>query len=62
MKFSDELMPINKAHPYGCIYVKLFSEYIDKTNRRVTFEYIMLKGVNDDIVYARQLGTLSTWI
>ena len=32
------------------------SEYIDKTNRRVTFEYIMLKGVNDDIVYARQLA------
>lgn len=32
------------------IYVKLSVNILIKTNRRVTFEYIMLKGVNDDIV------------
>ena len=54
-EIRDELMPINKVHPMDDLR-EAISEYIDKTNRRVTFEYIMLKGVNDDIVYARQLA------
>lgn len=42
----SSLMPINKAYPLKDLIeeVKL---YIKKTNRRVTFEYIMLHGVND---------------
>ena len=35
----------NKVHPMDDLR-EAISEYIDKTNRRVTFEYIMLKGVN----------------
>ena len=31
-------------------------KYIEKTNRRVTFEYILLGGVNDSLVQARQLA------
>lgn len=32
--------------------------YIEKTNRRVSFEYVMLKGINDSDEYARQLADL----
>ena len=32
--------------------------YIFKTNRRVTFEYIMLKNINDDEKYAVELSAL----
>ncbi len=32
--------------------------YIQATNRRVTFEYVMLAGVNDDLSLAVQLGEL----
>ncbi len=42
----NKLMPINKAYSLD----KLLSSidyYIKKTNRRVTFEYLMLDGIND---------------
>lgn len=40
------IMPINKAYPIELL-IGAIKKYIAKTNRRVTFEYIMLKGVND---------------
>lgn len=33
-------------------------EYIQKTGRRVTFEYVLIDGVNDSIDHARALGRL----
>lgn len=54
-EIRDELMPINKVHPMDDLR-EAVSNYIDKTNRRVTFEYILLKDINDDIIYARQLA------
>lgn len=42
----DKIMPINKAYKIGDI-MDAVRDYIAKTNRRVTFEYILLKGVND---------------
>lgn len=54
-EIRDELMPINKAYPMDVLR-KTLADYIKKTNRRVTFEYILLKGVNDDITHARQLA------
>ena len=33
-------------------------EYINKTNRRVTFEYIMLDGINDKLENAVELSNL----
>jgi 23S rRNA (adenine2503-C2)-methyltransferase len=32
--------------------------YLDKTNRRITFEYAVVKDVNDSIEIARQLGNI----
>lgn len=42
----SSLMPINKAYPLKDL-IEEVKFYIKKTNRRVTFEYIMLHGVND---------------
>lgn len=54
-EIRDELMPINKAYPMDELR-KSLKYYIEHTNRRVTLEYILLKGVNDDIIHARQLA------
>lgn len=51
----DQLMPINKAYNMETLR-KSIAYYIEKTNRRVTFEYILLDGVNDSLVHARQLA------
>lgn len=53
----DQLMPINKAYPIEEL-VKAIRYYIEKTNRRVTIEYILLKGINDTIACADELATL----
>ena len=50
-------MPINKAYNIENILSSV-KEYIEKTNRRVTFEYILLKGVNDSKECALKLSNL----
>lgn len=54
-EIRSQLMPINSKYPLDDLR-KAVKEYIEKTNRRVTFEYIMLKDINDSIVCARQLS------
>ena len=54
-EIRNQLMPINKKYPMHKLRETL-AYYIQKTNRRVTLEYILLKGVNDDITHARQLA------
>ena len=56
-KVRDELMEINKAYPIEKL-IPAIRKYIEKTNRRVTFEYVMLKGINDKGEYARELSSL----
>jgi 23S rRNA (adenine2503-C2)-methyltransferase len=54
----DEIMPINKKWPLKEL-MKACREYPGATNaRRITFEYIMLKGVNDSDADARQLARI----
>jgi len=51
----DRIMPINKKYPLAEL-MKACAEYPGASNaRRITFEYIMLKGVNDSLADARQL-------
>ena len=50
-----QLMPINRAYPL----VKLLEAakfYVEKTNRRITFEYGLIKNVNDTVECANQLA------
>lgn len=42
----NKIMPINKAYNLDTVMTAI-SEYIAKTNRRVTIEYVMLNKVND---------------
>jgi len=56
-KLRTEIMKINRAYPLkelmeACRY------YLAKTNRRITFEYILLKDVNDHPEEALQLAEL----
>jgi len=56
-KIRDSIMNINKAYKIEDI-IEVIKYYISKTNRRVTFEYIMLKGVNDSLECAEELCKL----
>lgn len=53
----DYLVPINKKWPIKDVMSSV-KKYIDKTNRRVTIEYVLLKDVNDDPQKAHVLGEL----
>ena len=53
-KTRSEIMPANKNYPIEKI-LKAVDAYIKKTNRRVMFEYLMLKGVNDSDEHAKAL-------
>ena len=52
-----KLMPINKVYPLKEL-MKSIKYYINKTNRRITFEYIMLDNVNDREIDAIELSKL----
>ena len=51
------MMVINKAYPLEKL-MDAVDFYIEETNRRVTFEYIMLSHVNDRPEHAQQLADL----
>ncbi len=53
----SKLMPINKAYKISEV-MEALDYYIEKTNRRVTIEYIMLDGVNDTKECAYELISL----
>ena len=56
-EIRDKIMNINKVYRIEEV-IKVVKEYIKKTNRRVTFEYIMLSGVNDSVDNAIELSSL----
>jgi 23S rRNA (adenine2503-C2)-methyltransferase len=54
----DEIVPINKKYPIAEL-IEACRTYPGASNaRRITFEYVMLKGVNDSIADARALVKL----
>ncbi len=53
----SEIMPINRAYKIKDVMDAL-KIYYKKTNRRITFEYIMLDGVNDKEEHALELCKL----
>lgn len=58
---TDELrsqtMPINRKYPLAALLAAC-QDYIDATKRQVTFEYVLLSGVNDTPEHAQQLARL----
>lgn len=56
-EIRDKIMKINKVYKIEEL-IKVIKEYIKKTNRRVTFEYILLENVNDSNECAYELARL----
>ena len=56
-ELRNKIMPINKVYPLKELMDAL-KTYIKKTNRRLTFEYILLKDVNDHESDALELAKL----
>ena len=56
-ELRDKIMKVNRAYNIDDI-IKAVKEYISKTNRRVTFEYILLQDVNDSDECAIELANL----
>ncbi len=54
----DTLVPINRKHPIDELLTACW-HYLDEQNgRSITFEYVMLDGINDHPEHARQLARL----
>ncbi len=45
-ELRNELMPINKKYPLKEL-IKAVKYYVHKKKKRVTFEYVLIKGIND---------------
>jgi 23S rRNA (adenine2503-C2)-methyltransferase len=56
-ELRDQLVPINRQHPLGDL-LDACDEYAATTRRRLTFEYVMIDGVNASVDHARQLADL----
>lgn len=53
----NKIMPINKVYKIEQL-MDVLKEYTKKTNRRLTFEYILLEGINDTEECANKLSKL----
>lgn len=56
-EIRDMIMPINKAYPLD-VLIPVLKEYYNNTNRRITFEYVLLEGLNDSESCALELSKL----
>ena len=56
-ELRTQLMPINRAYPLEKL-MEAVKYYIKQTNRRITFEYGLIKNVNDAVECANQLADL----
>jgi 23S rRNA (adenine2503-C2)-methyltransferase len=53
----SELIPMSRKWGVGEV-MEAVREYLEKTGRRVTLEYLLLAGVNDEPRHAHELGQL----
>ena len=56
-ELRSSLMPINQAYPLKVLMAAI-KEYQKYSNRKITFEYILLKGINDQPEHVKQLAAL----
>ena len=57
-ELRDQIVPINKLHPINTLLDACWEYAAKRSNRFITFEYVMLRGVNDSLAHANQLVTL----
>jgi len=56
-ELRDELVPVNRRHPLGEL-IPAADRFAAETGRRVSYEWVLLAGVNDTERDARELGAL----
>ena len=49
------IMPVSVKYPYNDL-IKTLKSYTEKTGRRVTIEYVLMRGINDSIDDAKELA------
>ncbi|MBN2983495.1 23S rRNA (adenine(2503)-C(2))-methyltransferase RlmN [Cohnella algarum] len=54
-ELRSKLMPVNRRFPFSEV-IDACKYYIEKTGRRITFEYALIGGVNDRPEHAEELG------
>ena len=52
------IMPINEKYPIQTV-LKAFQKYCHSTGRRITVEYVLLKGINDSVAQLDELVILA---
>jgi len=57
-KLRDDIVPVNKLHPIATLLDACWAYAAKHANRFITFEYVMLRGVNDSLANADQLAHL----
>ncbi len=56
-QMRERTMPVTRKYPISSV-LDACLEYTARTNRQVTFEYVLLAGVNDQPEHARELAAL----
>lgn len=57
-ELRNQIVPINRKYPIKQLLDACNRYVADSQRARITFEYIMLEGVNDDLEHAEQLAKL----
>lgn len=57
-ELRNVLVPINKKYPLKDLMKLCKNYFANEPKRKVTFEYVMLKGINDSTTHAKQLTKL----
>ena len=52
----DKMMPVNRKYPIAELLAAC-KRYTDETNRRISFEYALIKGENDSMEDAHRAGS-----
>jgi 23S rRNA (adenine2503-C2)-methyltransferase len=60
-EIRDRVMPINRKYPLETLLAAC-KEYVEECGDMVTFEYVMLKGVNDSVDDAHRIAKLTRGI
>ncbi len=57
----SSLIPLERRHPLPEV-MEALERFNDAGGRRITFEYTMIKGINDDVSLAPEVAELARWV
>ncbi len=56
-ELRNQLVPVNRRYPLGALLAAC-RRYVARTHRRITFEYALMQGINDQPAHAQGLAQL----